>query len=89
MGEVGGAVEGIDNPSIWGVCGPVLPALLGKDPMARVGGENGAHDAFFRASIRIGHKVDGRLIVDAKSGADMLHEHGSGCFGRSNCGRKK
>jgi hypothetical protein len=54
-----------------------------------VGGENGAHDAFFGASIRIGHKIDGRLIVDPKSGAGMFQEHSSGCFSRSNRGRKK
>ena len=43
----------------------------------------------FGASIRIGHKVDGGLIVDPKSGAGMFQEHGSGCFSRSNRGRQE
>ena len=86
MREVGCAVEGINNPLISGISCSALSPFFSQNAVGRMGSENGLHNAVFGPSIRIGHKVNGGLKLNAKAGSRMFAKHYSCRPGGSDCG---
>ena len=63
--KIGGAVQRIDDPLVFGGVAGAGAGFFGQDGMFRVGFENGLDDGGFRGVVDFGNKIVGFFLFDA------------------------
>ena len=61
--EVGGAVQGVDNPEVFGVFGPAAPGFLAEHGVLRVGPAQLRNDVLLGLFIHFRDEVVGALVA--------------------------
>ena len=93
VNEVGGAVDRIDDPHPFALGVAHETAFFREDRVARIGARENVENGLFGGSVRGGHKVVFRLVVDRETvellsgGGDFLSGAARGLDGGGNVRR--